>query len=268
VQQPQPLEIEQALAAGRHLLADRLVEADMLARRRAEGADQRHVANHVGQLALDPRRLVGKAVMQGRTRGRQLEQRDDQDRGDAGEDGRHRNAHHREIGDGAGRRHTRRQHVPHEQILDREGGIRGRGDAARERACQSLGEVARRMTGEVPEQLAAQIAAHAHEGMAGNPSAQPPQQIVGRDQGDQDHEGDPDSRMRPSGGERIDQELDRILGAYGATHGAQDGDEDRGMRQRPAEDIAQQERDRASGVVTKAEHRLSLMLQGSIRRHE
>ena len=49
-----------------HLAADGLVEAAVLAADGAEGPDQRHVADDVGQLAFDPGCPAGEAVMQGR----------------------------------------------------------------------------------------------------------------------------------------------------------------------------------------------------------
>ena len=67
-------EVVQAAAAGAHLAVDGAVEAAVLAADGAEGPDQRHVADDVGQLALDPRGLVGEAVMERRAAGGQPEQ--------------------------------------------------------------------------------------------------------------------------------------------------------------------------------------------------
>jgi hypothetical protein len=74
--------------------------------------------------------------------------------------------------------------------------------------------------------------------------------------------------MVPAGSQGIDQEFHGILGADGAADGAQNSDEDCRMCQRPTTNVPQQERNGASGVVTKAEHRHSLMLYRAIRRHE
>ena len=55
--QPQPLQIDQAGAARAHLDADRGADAPLLAEHRAERAHHAHVADHVDQLAIDRRRL-------------------------------------------------------------------------------------------------------------------------------------------------------------------------------------------------------------------
>ena len=78
-------------------------------------------------------------------------------------------------------------------IFDGEGRVRGRGDAAGQRSRQAIREIARRMAGEMAEEFAPQIAGHADEGMACDPAGQPPQQIVGGDQRDQQGEGEPDA---------------------------------------------------------------------------
>ena len=51
----------------------------------AEGAHERHVADHVDHLAVDGRRLVGEIVMQRLAGGGEAEHRDDDDTGDRGE---------------------------------------------------------------------------------------------------------------------------------------------------------------------------------------
>ena len=95
--------------------------------------------------------------------------------------------------DGCHRRDAWRQHVPDEHVLDREDRIRCGGDAARQRAGQAIGEIARRMTGQMAEQVAPQIAGDAHEREARDPAGEPPQQIVGGDQGNQKEKREPDA---------------------------------------------------------------------------
>ncbi len=100
MQEAQSLEIEQALAAGLHLEADGLVEAVVLAPYGTEGPDERHVADHVGQLPFNPGRPAREAVMQGRTRRCQMEQQEHDD-GSNGREGHGKlDADDGEIGDG------------------------------------------------------------------------------------------------------------------------------------------------------------------------
>jgi hypothetical protein len=95
MQQAQPFEVLQAAAAGAHLAVDGSVEAAVLAADGAEGPDQRHVADDVGQFALDPRGPVGEAVMERRAAGRQPEQQQHDEGGDRQQRRRHRQADRR-----------------------------------------------------------------------------------------------------------------------------------------------------------------------------
>ena len=182
VQEAQSLEIEQALAAGLHLEADGLVEAAVLAADGAEGSDQRHVADHVGQFAFDPGRPAGEAVMQRRAGSRQPKQKQHDDGGNCRESHRKLDADGGEKGDGAYRCGAGRKNVPDEEIFDRKGCVRGRGDAAGQSSRQPLREIARCMTGQMEKKFAAQISRHADKGMACDPAGQTPQQIVGGNQ--------------------------------------------------------------------------------------
>ena len=56
--QPQPLQVEQAGASRAHLDADRGTDALLLAERGAERPHHAHVADHVDQFAVDRRRLA------------------------------------------------------------------------------------------------------------------------------------------------------------------------------------------------------------------
>src|SRR6185312_3477710 len=200
--------------------------------------------------------------------GREPEQDNDENRGNRRQDAGHRDAYCDEIGDGAGCGHTRRQHVPHEQVFNGEGGVGCGGDAAGQGAGEPFGEIAWRMAGEMAEQLAAQIATHTHKSVTGDPSPKSPEEIVGSDQADQNNECCPDAWMCAALVECIDQEFDGILGADGAANGTENSEEDGRMCQRPTLDIPQQERNGASSVVTEAEHRHTLMLYLAIRRQE
>ena len=71
--QPQPLQVDQAGAARAHLDADRGADAPLLAERGAERAHHAHVADHVDQFAVHRRRLAGEAAMQRRAAAREIE---------------------------------------------------------------------------------------------------------------------------------------------------------------------------------------------------
>ena len=198
--------------------------------------------------------LVGETVMQGRAARRELEQQQHDDGRDRREGRRHGHADDGEKGDGAQRRQAGRQDVPDEKILHCECGIRRRRDAARQRSRQSLGEIVRRMSGEMPEELAAQVAGDADEGIAGDPAGQAPQKIVGGDQRHQQREGEPDGAVGRAARQHVDQELHAVLRAHRAGDGADHGREDGGMRQRPPAHVAQQEGNRPLGVRAEAIH--------------
>ena len=74
----------------------------------------------------------------------------------------------------------------------------------------------------MPEQVAANIAGDRHERVARDPARQPPQQVVGGDQREQQRECHPDIlRTAAAARERVDQELDAVLGAHRAHHRGQ-----------------------------------------------
>ena len=229
----------------------------MLAADGAEGPHQRHVADHVGQFALDPRRPAGETVMQGRAGRGQPEQKQHDQRGNPREGRRQRDADDGEKGDGAHRRHAGRQYIPDEEIFDGEGCVGRRGDAAGQSSRQALREIARRMAGEMAKKFAPQIACHADEGMACDPAGQTPQQIVGGDQGHQHREGKPDRRAVRSSRQSVDEKLDAILRTYRAADGADDRCQNRRMCNFPPAHVAQQEGNRPFGVITEAIHPLA-----------
>ena len=80
MEQPKPLEIEQAALPGLHLMAHGLVESAVLAAEAAEGPHQRHVGDDVDHLAVNRGCLVCEVVMQGLAGVGKVKQRDDQDR--------------------------------------------------------------------------------------------------------------------------------------------------------------------------------------------
>jgi len=47
------------------------------------------------------------------------------------------------------------------------------------------------MPGQMPEQIAAQVAGHCNEGVAGDPARNAPKEVVGRNQRRQEHETEP-----------------------------------------------------------------------------
>ena len=225
----------------------------MLAAEAAEGAHQRHVADDVDHLAVDGGGLVGEVVMQRPAGGGEAEHQADHDAGDKRQAARHRQADGANQRDRRDRRRAGRQHVPDEHVLDGEDGVRGRGDAARQHAGQAIGEVARRMPGQMAEQVAPQVAGDADEGEIRDPARHPPQQIVGRDQRDEQEKRRPDA-ARLRFGQRVDQELHAVLGADRAGHGGEHRGQDDRMRHRPQPDIAKDEGKRTGGVTAKIVH--------------
>ena len=107
------------------------------------------------------------------------------------------------------------------------------------------GEIARRMAGEMAEQLAAQVAGDADEGMACDPAGETPQQIVGGDQRHQQARR-PATRRRRRG--PADSVSTRNFTPYCVLTeqptAPSTAAQNRGMRQHPPAHIAQQEGDR------------------------
>ena len=98
------------------------------------------------------------------------------------------------------------------------------------RSRQTVREIAGSLTGQVTEQLAAQITGDADECRVRDPAGEPPQQVVGRDQRHQERERAPDA-VRPHlrRRQRIDEELDPVLRAHGTTDGRQHRGQDEDM---------------------------------------
>jgi hypothetical protein len=148
----------------------------------AKRAHQRHVVDDIDHLAIDGRGLVGELVMQRLAGGRQMKHRNHHDAGDHDQSGRHHPAHGADQGNRRDGGNAGRQHVPDEHVLDGEDRIGGGRDPACQHPGQPVGEIARRMAGQVAKDVAAEIAGHPYERKAGCPTRDPPQEIIGRDQ--------------------------------------------------------------------------------------
>src|SRR5487761_90042 len=105
----------------------------------------------------------------------------------------------------------------------------------------------RRVTGEVAEQVAADVAGDDDEGAARNEAADAPEQIVGGDQGDEQREGLPNMGARACR-QRVDQELDAVLLADRTADGAEHGEENGGVRYGSFDDVAPKESDRPQSI--------------------
>src|SRR5215813_3862210 len=112
------------------------------------------------------------------------------------------------------------------------------------------------MPGQVPEQIAAQVAGHGNEGVAGNPACNAPQEVVGRNQCRKQRETEPRvfGMGGKPGGERVHQDLHAILGTDRASDRRDDSGEDGGMRERPPSDVAGEKRKGTIAVPTSVLH--------------
>ena len=148
----------------------------------AEGPDQRDIADNIDHLAIDRSRPVGKFMVERTAGGCEAHHREYNDHGDQEQHCGHRQAHRYDEYDCGEGGNARRQHVPHEHVLERIDGIGSGSDAAAERAGHPIGKVARGVPGQVPKQIAPQIARDRDESIARDEACEPPQQIVGPDQ--------------------------------------------------------------------------------------
>ena len=213
--EPQLFEIAQAASARRQFPVDGRVEPVVLEAQPAKRPHQRHVVDDIDHLAVDGGGLVGEIVMQRLAGGGQAEHRDHHDAGDHDQARRHRQADGSDQRDRRNRGDARRQHVPDEHVFDREDRVRRRGDAAGQHSRQPVGKIARRMAGQVTEDVAAQIAGHSHKGEARGPAGDPPQEIVRGDQRHEENECQPyAARASRPGRQPVDQILHAILRAH------------------------------------------------------
>jgi len=105
--------------------------------------------------------------------------------------GRHRRLTVPNQGNRRDRRHARRQHVPDEHVLYRVDCVRRRGNAAGQHARQPVGKIARRVAGQMTEDVAAQDRRLLHECEARDPTRDPPKEIIRRDQRHEENECQP-----------------------------------------------------------------------------
>ncbi len=163
--------------------------------------------------------------------------------------GRHRQADGSNQGDGRNCGDAWRQHVPDEHVFDRENRIGCGGNAAGQHSRQTVGEIARRVTGQMTKDVAAQIAGHADEGEARRPARDPPQEIIRGDQRHEKNECEPyASRVGGTCRQAVDQKLHAVLRAHGTGNRRNDGHENNDMRCKPPAKVAQHERKRTIGV--------------------
>ncbi|MGY4593794.1 hypothetical protein ACVWXL_001540 [Bradyrhizobium sp. GM22.5] len=121
----------------------------------AEGAHQRHVADDVDHLAVDDGGFVGEVVMQRFPCGRKAEHRKHHAAGNHHQAECHVRADGSNQRDGRNCCDARRQHIPDEHVFDREHRIGRRRDAARQHAGHPVGEVARRVAGQMTKYVTA-----------------------------------------------------------------------------------------------------------------
>ena len=120
-------------------------------------------------------------------------------------------------------------------------GVGGGGDAARQRAGRASGEVAGGMAGQMAEEVAPHRAGDGDEGGVADPARRPPQQVVGRDQGDERGEGQPDRGRAIRLRQRVDEELDAVLRPDRAENGQRDGGQDDGVLRGMEPHVAREE---------------------------
>ena len=252
VEQAQLFEVQQALLTRDHFGLHGRAEALLLAEGHAERTHERHVADHVDELAVDRRRFRRKVVMPRRAAFREpvQDQRENHRRGHQA--GGHQRIDGDDHHDRAQHRDARRQDVPRHHVFGRVDRVRCGRDPAREHAGLLLGEVRRRMAGEIREQILAQVAGDDHEHVRADPAADPPQQVVGGDQPDEDHERAPErAGMAAALSEDIDQMLDRVLRGEGAADRGEHAEEHDGMRDGMPADVAHQKRERTMRIARK-----------------
>ena len=108
------------------------------------------------------------------------------------------------------------------------------------------------MPGQMPEQIAAQVARHCNEGVAGDPARNAPKEVIRRNQRRQEHETEP--RVFGMGGkptgERVDQDLHAVLGADRASDRRDDGRYNGRMGERPPPYVAGKKRKGTIAVPT------------------
>src|SRR5262249_44968405 len=120
------------------------------------------------------------------------------------------------------------------------------------------GEVAGRMPGEMPKQVAAQVAGYRNKGVAGDPARDPPQEVVRGNQRRQEQKAKPSisgvGADVKSPREGVDEDLHGVLRPHRAGDGRDQGNRERGRRARPPPHVASEKRKRAIAVATSLFH--------------
>ncbi len=150
-----------------------------------------------------------------------------------------------------------RQDVPGEQVFHADDGIACRRDPAAQRARQPVGKITGAVSCQIAEEVAAQIGRNPREGHTGHDTAEARKQMIGAQQGDHHGEGKPGIAVRNLG-QRIDQELDRVLRAHGADGAGKSGQQDARMQIGPQPDVAQIKQEGPLRVAGEITHRNSL----------
>src|SRR5687768_7531790 len=117
------------------------------------------------------------------------------------------------------------------------------------------------MAGQMAEQVAPQVAGDAHEGEARDPAGEPPEQIVGSDEANQEEKCQPDA-MRGGGParQRINKMFHTVLSCDRTADRRQNSSQDDGVTDRPPPDIAKNKRERTIDVAGRLVHRFSALL--------
>jgi hypothetical protein len=247
VDQPQPLHVQKARAARCHLAAQRAGEPLLLAQGGAERPHHAEIADHVDQFAVNRGGLAGEVAMQRGAVARHVVDEHAECRGDGEQAGRHDRIDRADQQDRTRYRDAGRQHVPGHGVRHREGGVRGGGDAARQRAGQALGEVGRRVAAEMVEHVAADVAGDTDEGARCGDAADTPHQIVRRDQAAQQTEPDPHSGFRScirAMRDDVDKILQAVLRRDCRNHGQQHRYQHDGVADRVSPYVVEQEAER------------------------
>jgi len=101
------------------------------------------------------------------------------------------------------------------------------------------------MSAQILEEVAPQVAGHGDERMRRDPAADPPQQVIRRDQSDEDRERTPQRPgMMPAGAEHVDKMFDRVLRSERTAHGRYHAAQHDRMSERMAADKTEKERKR------------------------
>ena len=108
------------------------------------------------------------------------------------------------------------------------------------------------------KEIAPQIAGDGNKGVAGNPTGNPPEEIIRGDQAREQRQAEPGVADAAVGvqsrRQRIHQNLDTVLRAHRATDGAKYRDQDRGMGNGARFDVVSEERKRTLSVPISLVH--------------